>query len=294
VTSAILVGIGLAVAFGHHYQNGISPLSRRFVLEPVTEHARRAAPFIERLNNLPPETSISVGSNLYPQVGHRQRVYLFPTINDAQFILLDATGPPSPIGTGDQSQIVRELLDYAQFGVAGSDHGFLLLQRELDHYRLSPAFYEAFHGGEIDPQVVVEVEFGDLLRLEGFEPIVRPVVRPELAIEVVTYWRALSPLDEEYRLVFYFWDEDSRLVRVQSEEQVVHWYPTWLWEEDQVVKVTLPPQPTGDLPYIGVAVLRPGAGNNDIEGRLVPIRSGAGQPLSLWEQDTILELVRPK
>lgn len=294
VTSAILVGIGLAVAFSHHYQNGISPPSRRFILEPVTEHARRAAPFIERLKNLPPETSISVGSNLYPQVGHRQRVYLFPTISDAQFILLDATGPPSPIGNGDQSQIVRELLDYAQFGVADSDHGFLLLQRELDQYRLSPSFYEAFQADEIDPQAVVGADFGDLLRLEGFEPIVRPVVRPELAIEVVTYWQALSPLDEEYRMVFYFWDEDRRLVRVQSEEQVVHWYPSWLWEPDQTVKVTLPSQPAGDLPHIGVAVLRPGTENNDIEGRLLPIRSGNGQPLSLWEQDTILELVRPR
>jgi hypothetical protein len=31
----------------------------------------------------------------------------------------------------------------------------------------------------------------------------------------------------------------------------------------------------------------------DVEGRVVPITSVDGQPLLLWEKDTILELVRP-
>ena len=124
------------------------PLSRRFALEPVSEHARRAGPFIEQVNALPPDMPISASSNLYPHVAHRERVYLFPTISDAEFILLDVTGPSSPVGAGDQYQIVRELLDYAQFGVAESDHGFLLLERGLDEYRFSPTFYAAFLAGE--------------------------------------------------------------------------------------------------------------------------------------------------
>ena len=69
-------------------------------------------------------------------------------------------------------------------------------------------------------------------------------------------------------------------MRVQPEERVVHWYPTWLWEPGQVVKVTLPPLPVGDLPHVGVAVLRPGAEPRIGEGRLVPITAAAGQPLS--------------
>ena len=137
LASLLLVGAGLVVALVHHYHTGVSPLSRRFVLEPVSEHARRAEPFIEQVNGLPPDVPISVGSNLYPHVAHRERVYLFPTVSDAQFILLDVTGPTSPVGAGDQRQIVRELLEYGQFGIAASDHGFLLLERDLDEYRLS-------------------------------------------------------------------------------------------------------------------------------------------------------------
>jgi uncharacterized membrane protein len=291
--SLVLVATGLVVALVYHYEGGISPLSRRYGLEPVREHARRAEPFIEQVNSLPPDVPISVGSNLYPHVGHRQRAYLFPTISDAQYILLDVVGPSSPAGVGEQAQIVRELLDYAQFGVAENDHGFLLLERDLDQYRLSPSFYEVFHADDLAPQVPVGVDFGGLLRLEGFDWHVRPVVRPGPVVEITTYWRPLSAPDGEYLLAFFFWDEERRLLRIQPEERALHWYPTWLWEPGQVVKVTLPALPVGDVPYVGVAVVRPGADPSEVAGRVVPIGSGSGEPLSLWEDNTILELVRP-
>ncbi len=293
LTSLALVGLGLAVALAHHYQYGVSPLSRRFSLEPVSEHARRAQPFIERVSRLPPDVAISVSSNLYPHVAHRQRVYLFPTVSDAQFILFDATGPSSPAGMDHQSQVVRELIDYLQFGIVDADHGLLLLQSGLDQYYLSPSFYDVFHAEEATPQVPVGADFGAALRLEGFDWHVRPVVRPEVVVQITTYWRVLSPRDDELRLVLYFWDEDRQLVRVQPEERVFRWYPTWLWEPGELVQVTLPPLPVGDLPHVGVAVLRPGAGDSNLEGRLAPIITPPGQTPSLWEQRTILELERP-
>jgi hypothetical protein len=283
----------LVVAFTHHYYTGIGPSARRFALEPVSEHARRAEPFLEQINGLAPEVPISVGSNLYPHVAHREFVYLFPTVSDAQFILLDVTGPTSPVGTGDQRQIVRELLEYGEFGIAGSSHGFLLLERDLDEYRQSSEFDQVFLAGDSNPQIPLDVSFGGLLHLAGFDRDIRPVVRPELVVEVSTYWRALVPLEEEYRLVFFFWDEQGDLVHVQPEERALHWYPTWLWEPGQVIKVQLPPLPVGDLPHVGVAVLRHGAGNLELEGRVTPITPASGENLYLWEQDTILELISP-
>jgi uncharacterized membrane protein len=291
--AVVLIGVGLVVLLVHHYYNGILPFSRRFALEPVSEHARRAEPFIEQVNALPPDVPISASTGLYPHVAHRQKAYLFPTVSDAEFILLDVTGSPSPGSVGDRYQIVRELLDYAQFGVARSDHGLLLLERGLDNYRLAPTFYDAFLGSDARPQVPLGADFGGLLRFQGFDWNVRPVVRPEQVVEIVTYWKALSPLEENYRLVFYFWDEADRLVWIQAEEQIVQWYPTWLWNPGQVVKVALPPLPVGDLAHVGVGVLAPGAKGSDIEGRIVPIIPLAGQDLALWEQDTILELTKP-
>jgi uncharacterized membrane protein len=293
LASSLLVAVGLGVALVHHYQNGISPLSRRFVLEPVSEHARRAGPFIERIDDLPPDVPISASSNLYPHVAHRERAYLFPTVSDARFVLVDVTGPASPAGVDNQRLVVRDLLEYGQFGIAASDHGFLLLERGLSDYRLSPAFYDAFFVGDATPRVPVQADFGGLLRLAGFDRDVRPVVRPELVVELTTYWYALAPLDQEYRMVFYFWDDAGHLVRVQPEEYAVHWVPTWLWEPGQMVGVTLPSLPVGDLAHVGVAVLQPGAGDRDLQGRLVPITPAGGGRLSLWAQDTVVELVKP-
>jgi uncharacterized membrane protein len=289
----VLTVAGLGVALAHHHQAGISPLSRRYALGPVTEHARRAALLAERVNRLPPDVAISAGSNLYPHVGHRERVYLFPTISDAQYLYLDVTGPGSPAGTGDQRMIVRDLLDYGQFGVAASDHGLLLLERDLAEYRFSPTFADAFLADAASPQVVVEADWADMLRLVGFDWAVRPVVRPELVVELRTYWRALSVLDEEYRLVFFFWDKDGSLLRVQPEERAAHWYPTWYWQPGQLVEVALPPLPVGEAVRVGVALLQPGAGDLYAAGRVTPITAAGDLSLGLREENTILELTVP-
>jgi hypothetical protein len=259
----------------------------------VSEHARSAKPFLEQINSLPPDVPISVGSNLYPHVAHREFVYLFPTVSDARFILLDVTGPSSPVGVGDQRQIVRELLEYGEFGMAESDHGFLLLERGLEEYRQSSKFDQVFLAGDSKPQVPLDISFGGVLQLVGYDRDIRPVVRPELVVELSTYWRVLAPLQTEYRLVFFFWDEQWQLVRIQPEERALHWYPTWLWEPGQVIEVRLPPLPLGDLPHVGAAVLRPGADDRDLEGRVTPITAFGRQTISLWEHDTILELTSP-
>nr|NIV33466.1 hypothetical protein [Anaerolineae bacterium] len=116
---------------------------------------------------------------------------------------------------------------------------------------------------------------------------------PDLVVEIGTYWQVPAPLEEEYRLVFFFWDEQGQLVHIQPEERALHWYPTWLWEPGQVIEARLPPLPVGDLPHVGVAVLRPGADDRDLEGRVTPIVIPGPQITSLWEQDTILELTEP-
>ncbi len=289
----VLVVVGLAVGGMYHYRDGVSPLSRRFALEPLSEHARRAAPHIERVNALPPEVAISASSGLYPHLSHRRSVYLFPTVSDARVILVDVTGPPGPVGVGDQVGQIRALLDSAQFGVAESDHGILLLERGADEFGLSPEFYAAFRAEDAVPEFPLQAYFGGLLRMEGFDWSIRPVVRPGLEVQITTYWRVLVPLAEEFRCVLFFWNDLGRLALVYPEEVTAAWYPTWLWAPDEVIRVTLPPLPVGDVPHTGVAIVRPGDDPLGGGGRLVPIETASGVPVSLREGDSVLELVRP-
>jgi uncharacterized membrane protein len=291
--SVALVGLGLVVALTNHHERGVLPLSRRFLLEAVSEHALRARPFIERVNDLPPEVPISVGSNLYPHVAHRQRVYLFPTVSDAQYIILDITGPPYPIGTGDQVQILRDLMEHGLFGVAAADHGLLLLQEGLVSYHWPPQFYDVFQARNTTPCFRLGTDFGSLLRLEGFDWVVRPVVSASPIVEITTYWRPLSPLEGQYRLIYFFLDERGRVERAEPEEIATNWYPPRMWEPGKVVKVARQPSPLGSASRLGVAVVGPGATESDVAGRVAPITSSTGQALTLWEQGTILELRRP-
>jgi hypothetical protein len=168
-----------------------------------------------------------------------------------------------------------------------------LLARDSDRFAPSPAFYTVFQVDDPRPQVPAQVDVGGVLRLEGFDWVVLPVVRPGLEVQVTTYWRALQPLAEEYRFVFFFWDEWDRLALIYPEEQVLAWYPTWQWEPGGAVRVTLPSLPVGDVPHAGVAVLRPGFDPLAVEGRLLPMEPASGQQVSLREGGTVLELVRP-
>jgi hypothetical protein len=288
-----LVTVALAVALTFHHREGISPLSRRFGFEPVSARARHAAPLIEWVNRLPPDVPISASSGLYPHVAHRERVYLFPTVSDAQVLFLDVTGPPSPVGLGEQYGRVRALLDYAQFGVVRSDYGFLLLQRNADEFGLSTDFYAVFRTPGAEPQVVQQADVGGELRLEGFDRSVLPVVRPDLEVEITTYWRALAPLAEGYRWVLVAWDDQYRPLFRYVEEPVANWYPTWLWQPGELVRVRFPPLPVGDAPHIGLAVIQPDFDPFDEEGRLVPIEPVSGSLLPLQEGGTILELATP-
>ena len=61
----------------------------------------------------------------------------------------------------------------------------------------------------------------------------------------------------------------------------------------EVVVVLAPGSALGDLPHAGVAVVQPNAELTDPSGRLKPIESATDQPLTMWENNTILEFMEP-
>jgi hypothetical protein len=160
--------------------------------------------------------------------------------------------------------------------VAVADHGVLLLERDLDGYQWSPRFFDTFIAGGTTPQVEVGAGFGPFLELVGFDWALAPVVSPKPLVRVTTYWRALAPLDEGYRLAFYHLDDKGQAVALQAEGPAASWFPLWMWEPGQVVTVALSPLPLSDVPHLGVALLRPGADPADPDGRVVPITSRLG------------------
>jgi len=124
---AVALAAWLATAAGvTHYQLGAGPGGRAFSLAAPDAHARQLARFLAQI---PADDAVSTSSSLAPHLSHRQELYLFPNILDAQDILLDLTTSPFPVSWEDQRVRLLGLLQTGDFGVADAADGYVLLRR---------------------------------------------------------------------------------------------------------------------------------------------------------------------
>ena len=91
---------------------------------------------------IPSGAALSVQSDLYPHVPERANLYLFPTVSDADYILVDVTGQTYPIQPGEYADTVKRLLYESPAGLLAADDGYLLLARsEGQQTPLPDAFF---------------------------------------------------------------------------------------------------------------------------------------------------------
>ena len=114
--SAVLAGTVLLVSGAHHYQLGITPPARSFSVPRVTEHHDIGK---ELMTLIPPDASVSAQTGLYPHLAHREKAYLFPAVNDAEFVFLDVTGSTYPIDAKGLRLEVQWLLNTGEYGLRG-------------------------------------------------------------------------------------------------------------------------------------------------------------------------------
>ncbi len=248
VLSGALVGQrlwGYLPGSGHHL-----PLT-------VTEHHRRAETILAQI---PPDAAVSAQDRLNPHVSGRRTLYIFPRVDDADYVLLDVTGPAWPQHPNDLKRSVDALLA-GEFGVAAAGDGYLLLQRRAPLKTPPPEFYTAWqataqplnHVEMQEVSIVFGDETGDLLRLRSYGVGVDRY--GELVITLI--WEALRPLDEDFR--FYVVYLDSELQAIYDTRfyppTAVLWYPTSLWTPGAPVLVqTLPWTLDADRFALGVGV----------------------------------------
>ncbi len=222
---------------------GVLPGSGNHLALSVTDHHRRAAAVIAQI---PPDAAVSAQDRLNPHVSGRRTLYIFPRVDDADYVLLDATGPAWPQHPADLRRSVDDLLA-GDFGVAAAADGYLLLRRGAANKTLPPEFFTTWtqpgmqveSEGFIAISVVFGDENGDLLALRSYR--VANDRYGELVVEL--WWEALRPLDAEHRFYIGYLDRelqtlhDSRFYPPAAEL----WYPTSSWTPGQpVLMQTLP------------------------------------------------------
>jgi uncharacterized membrane protein len=288
--AAGLAAAVLAVSGYHAWQIGMTPLARDFHWPELTPHDRLAAGFIAQI---PPEAAVSAQSSLYPHVAHRQKAYLFPAVNDADYIFLDVTSPPYPLDVGGLDAEVQSLFDQGNFEIVRAEDGYLLLRRgtaegiAADQWQRFLTFARA---GQTIPSHLLQARFGDALELVGYDYTVHNVVTAgELPATVTTYWRALKPLDQDYGFAFYFTRDDGAVVgQYTGETPTTGWYPTSVWQPGEVVRVETPVLSIGRLKDLLVAVTLQFADPDATEGRLRPVEAPAGQGTEVIQEGSLL------
>jgi uncharacterized membrane protein len=273
----------LAVALTWQLFRGYSPLA----LDPphweITAHDRLAQRFIDQI---PPEASLAAQGKLYPHLSTRVIAYQLPDVNQADYVFFDVTTGTWPVHPNDIRALARNLLSSGDYGVLDAADGYLLLQRGRLNPTIPTEFYTFAHAAEAAPQYPLHVQFGDSLRLLGFDLLDDPR-RAETAVRL--YWQPLQPLPPGLRLYPFFVDAEDHLIEnTEQRPQLTQlWYPSELWPPGQIIVSETMPWPLGRRWSLAVGVLT-GPNWADWSQRLPLTHDHTVPPLRRFEANTWL------
>ncbi len=247
-------------SLGYHIERGWTPLARDFQWPQVTEHHR----LLERFTaQIPPTAAVSTTPPLHPHLAHREKIYLYPTVADAEYVLLDIADR-TDAHPNDVYKSFRQLVDSGRFGIVDAADGYILLARRDTGVQgsqiLPDAFYDFMRAGDGLPQFPLQVEFvlpgseQAVLRLLGYDLIDEPVWQQT---GVRFYWRVLAPLPARTRLWPFFYDDAGVIVEDPTQRPLVAtiWYPPARWQPGETIMTETLPWHLGSQFHIGVAVL---------------------------------------
>jgi len=284
--SYLLSGLVLACSLGYHYYRGFSPLSAHFKWPVVTEHHHLAQELIDRI---PPTANVSAQLNLNPHVSHRQKLYIFPRLEDAEYIFLDVAS----LGNKDDinTWVKERLLGNGPFGVVAARDGYLLLQRGASDSRPPDSFYTFVRVKDPDIEYPLLADLGSHIEFLGFDVIYE---RDEEQFYNL-YFRARQPLDRDYFIALYLVDETGQVVGSTVEPQgATIWYPTSRWQPGEVVKIRVDTLSwwTGDREQYSVALgVLEGTDTWDVGRRLRPRVVASRWQTPMPADGTLLQLM---
>jgi uncharacterized membrane protein len=287
-----LSALMLAISIVHHHHLAVTPLARNFHPPRIAEHER----VLERLiAMIPPQAAVSAPSRLYPHLSQRQRAYLFPVINDAEYVLLDVTSSTYPLSFDQATLAARNLLGTPWFHIVAAEDGCVLLRRNARGAPPAP-LPTPFYSFALPKDPVVghrlSAYFGDALELVGYDyTIAGAVHNSELPATVTTYWRALRTIDAAYTFAFFFTRRDGANVgQFAGDTATTAWYPLRAWQPGQIVRIETPELPIGRLYDVLLTVTSGKPDPTSAEGRL-PLSAGADRlALSVVQDGTLLKL----
>jgi len=288
--SRVLTGLVVWVlvwALGYSTARGFAPWSANFELPQVTAHHRLFQRFAAQI---PPDAVLSTTPPLFPHLSHRRVIYLYPVISDAEYVLLDVSGV-TDMHPNDVRDTYRELTASGNFGIVDAADGYILLKRNHKGLpELPDAFFEFARASDPQPQYAMNVDFGDYLRLKGFDLVDRARWR---LTKARFYWEVLKPLPADLRPYPLFISDAGQVVEDTTQRPMVAplWYPPERWQPGEIIVTETLPWDLGDAFTVGLGVLR---GNDwKIPAQRLPVTAIASTyPTQAAENNTWVRLLR--
>ena len=286
ITSTVIVLWVLGFALAGQRLYGYLPGSGNAVAITVTGHNRRSQLIFDQI---PSDASVSAQDRLNPHVAGRPTVYIYPRVDDADYVLLDVTGSAWPQHPNDLKKSVDELRSQG-FGIVAADDGYLLLGKNTGSQTIEPQFYTAWQDSSDDSAATPRgtpsgAVFGGVLRLDNYK--VRTDRNGELVVDL--HWTALEPITENLRFYLGYFASKGQALHdnIYYQPVSVLWYPTSMWPPGQRTLVqTLPWNVDEDQVTLGIGVFAGEEGWTG--GARLPVTDARGLPV--LEDGTLVRL----
>ncbi len=289
-----IAGWLLLWSLGYQAWRGWTPLARDFDWPQVTTHTRLAQRFFDQI---PEGAIVSTTPPLHPHLAHRAKIYLYPTLADADYVLLDVAGPTDAF-PNDVKATFDAALASGRFGILDAADGYVLLARGCGPPRctdvLPEAFFDFVRVPAAEPQVPLQLDFAlspsgpASLRFLGYDVIDDPVWQ-QTAFRL--YWQPLQPLPEDLQMWPFAFSRDGFLIEDPQQHPLVAplWYPPQRWQPGETVVIETLPWSLGETWSLGLAVLHSdqyvaGTAFNDPNRRLPLVT--VTPPVSTFQGDT--------
>ena len=253
--------IGLSVAVMESHQEGILPPAKRFAWPSGAVRADRLAPLREQI---PTDAVVSAQSNVFPHLSRREKIYVFPTIDDAEYVLLDVAGTSDPLQIDELYDAANALLRNPQFTLLAGDDGLLLFKRRAEGSAATgtapgltppPAFYAFTHATENEPYTPVAVSLEGLFEIVGYRLEVLPEVRYSIRrARPVLFVRPQADISANYRLTPFAVGHDNFLRLADNGNPTQLWHPTSQWSAGELIRIRYPPLTYSPGTRLGIGV----------------------------------------
>ena len=226
-------GLIIVAAIAYQISAGYTPVGRVYWRAggwpEITPHDRLLARFVAQI---PPDAALTVTTDLYPHLSHRELIYQFPWVGEATWALVDVSGTTDRHPNDVRGEVDR--LISTGWGVVDATDGYLLLALGRGGSSIPDAFYDFARAPAARPQHPIDIKFGTTLQLVGYAVIDDAQWRQT---QIRYYWQVSGPVSEDLSISAQVLAVDGAVADDTALRPMpaVVWYPPSRWAVGETI-----------------------------------------------------------